>query len=640
MTDVEWVVGRLELRVADRLCSLLAVDDPALRAAAALAVAAPRGGHVCLDLAQVTTSVVGPDGEIVLADPPEGRAWAAALGASPLARAGDDAARTTPVVVHGTRAYLDRYWTYENLLHDLLVDRSADVPGPADPARVRGVLDAVAAHDPPRPGDPVADRQRLAVANALLRPLSVLSGGPGTGKTHTIVSLLAGHVLLAEARGQRAPRIRIAAPTGKAAARMGEAVHAALGERGFPPSVRAALGELRGETLHRLLGHLGHTPSRFRHDATDPLDADVVVVDEASMVPLSLMAKLVAAVRPSCTLVLVGDRDQLTSVEAGAVLGDVCGPRSAGSTLRVSDGWAAILSDVTGEAVETDRTAMATPGVWDGIVQLERFRRFGRDTGIGAVARAVQRVDDDADEVVDLLAGRTVEVGAAVDRYPDVTLVAPAGNGLPQVVAEAVLDDLAPYLDAVADGDAAAALRAVDLVRVLCATRTGPQGVAEVVADIEARLAGRGRLRPVAGAPYPGRPVLVTRNDYDLGVMNGDVGVTLEVAGRLVVAFPDARGEVDAVRLVPALRVQDCETVWAMTIHKSQGSQFDHTVVVLPVQDTRVLSRELLYTAVTRARDRVTVVATEQRVAEAVLHPVRRATGLADRLWPAPDAPA
>ena len=653
-------VDDLDLLVARRLCDLAGVADaPALVAAAALAVAAPRGGHVCVDLDDVTAPVVGRQrggagrnapaaangdpaddaagsDDIVLDVLPDVEVWRTALLATPLARPGDDD-RTTPLVVDGSRVYLDRYWAYEERLRAAVLARSADVGPPADPAVVTAVLDRVAPHDAPGPNDPPCDRQRLAVASALLRPLTVLSGGPGTGKTHTLVSALAGHVLLAAERDLPTPRIAIAAPTGKAAARMEQAVREALAGRDLPDEVTAALSGLRGATLHRLLGYRPDAPTRFRHTVDDPLPHDVVVVDEASMVPLSLMAKFVAAVAPDATLLLVGDRDQLTSVEAGAVLGDLCGPAPTGSSLRLSDGWARVLADVTGEPVDVDRAVVPGPGVWDGIVQLERFRRFGAASGIGAVARAIRATTSDAGRVVDLLTGAAVEPGADVDAYADATLVAPAtvvgAVGLPASVRADVVAASRPYLDAALAGDAPTALDRLDDVRVLCATRSGPLGVDQVGRAVERWLSTADpRLRAGAGEWYAGRPVMVTRNDHDLGLMNGDVGVTIAVDGRHVVAFPTSDGD---VRTVAAVRMPPHETVWAMTIHKSQGSQFRHAVVVLPHVDTRVVSRELVYTGVTRASERVTVVADEQRLREAVLRPVRRATGLADRLWPA-----
>lgn len=636
-----WTVDELDLRVAERLCRLAGADDPAMVTLAALAASAPRGGHVCIDLADVTGEVVlqrdaatgageRPDPESLpeLGDVPDLLARATS---SSLARRGDQPDRIAPLVVDGSRVYLDRYWGYEDRLHRELVQRSASAEAPegGDLDVVREVLDEVA---PARKGSRV-DRQQLAVANALLRRLSVLSGGPGTGKTHTVVSLLVAHVLLAEARGQQRPRMAIAAPTGKAAARLEEAIRQAAAERELPADAIEVVEALQGHTLHRLLGWRHRSPTRFRHDADTPLPHDVVVVDEASMVPLSLMTKLVEAVRPESTLVLVGDRNQLTSVEAGAVLGDVCGPRGAGPTLQLSDEWTDVLAEVTGAPVGAERAPMDAPGVWDGIVQLERFFRFGEDSGIGAVARAIQRVGDDAGEVVALLTGRAVEDRAAVDAYGDVELLAPGdGPVLPASLRDVVADAFAPYVAAVAEGDAEAALDALDALRVLCAVRHGPLGVRAVGELVEAWVAASsdGVLRP-GEEWYVGRPVLVTRNDHDLGVMNGDVGVAFDDDGRMVVAFRQADG---TVRRVPAIRVADCETVWAMTIHKSQGSQFDHAVVVLPDRESPVVTRELLYTGVTRARDRATVVAREAVLRRAVTNPVRRATGLWDRLWP------
>lgn len=633
-----WVVDQLDVRVAERLCRLAAADDPAMVTLAALAASAPRGGHVCIDLTTVDGEVVeqrpSPTGGFERPEPTP----LAPLGdvadlleratGSPLARRGDQPDRTTPLVVDGDRVYLDRYWSYEDRLHRQLVERSAPAGAPPDLDLVREALDRAA----PRPTDAgVVDRQRLAVANALLRRLSVLSGGPGTGKTHTVVSLLVAHVLLADARGEDLPRIAVAAPTGKAAARLQEAIADAVAGRGLPAGAAEVVGGLRGRTVHRLLGTQRWAPTRFRHDADNPLPHDLVVVDEASMVPLSLMTKLVEAVHPDATLVLVGDRNQLTSVEAGAVLGDVCGPQGQGPSLRLSDAWAEVLTEVTGDPVAEQRERMAGPGVWDGIVELERFHRFGEDSGIGAVARAIQRVDDDADEVLALLTGDAVEDGAAVDAHTDVELLDPdPGPALPRALRPAVTGALTPYLDAALAGDARAALERIDAVRVLCAVREGPLGVRTVGEEVERWMAEAHTGLDLGEEWYVGRPVLVTRNDHDLGVMNGDVGVTLDRDGRTVVAFllPD-----DTVREVPSIRVADCETVWAMTIHKAQGSQFAHAITVLPDRDTEVVTRELVYTGITRAAQRATVVASRERLRAAVQRPVRRATGLRQRLW-------
>jgi exodeoxyribonuclease V alpha subunit len=629
-----WEVGALDLRVAQRLTTLAAESSPELVAAVALAVAAPRGGHVCVDLALVDGPVVGPGDVCLLPSTDDAvaraAAWVTTLIGSQLARPSWDAERVAPLVVDGTRLYLDRYWRYEDRLLHALVVRSAPAGAPADLDALRRVLDVAAPHDA---DGPAVDRQRLAVANALLRPLSVLSGGPGTGKTHTVVSLLVAQVLLAEARGMPTPRLAIAAPTGKAAARMEQAISQAVRARGLQHVVVDVIGELRGQTVHRLLGTQRWAPTRFRHNARNPLPYDVVVVDEASMVPLSMMAKLVDAVPDDATLVLVGDRNQLTSVEAGAVLGDVCGPRPApgASSMRLSAGWAATLAELTGAPLSDEADVMPEPGVWDGIVQLERFRRFGVDSGIGAVARAIQRVEHDAAEVLELCTGMRVEPGAPVDVYTDVRVLAPdAKHTLPQSLRPAITGALAGYLDAVFEGDAAAALTRIDAVRVLCAVRDGTLGVHTVGQTVERWVAAADPRLRITDEWYVGRPVLVTRNDYDLGLMNGDVGVTLDRAGTRVVAFQLADGTINEI---PAIRVADCETVWAMTIHKSQGSQFTHAIVVLPARENDIVTRELVYTGVTRAAEMATIVAAPDRLAAAVARPVRRATGLRERLW-------
>jgi len=342
--------------------------------------------------------------------------------------------------------------------------------------------------------------------------------------------------------------------------------------------------------VHRLLG-VRPGGVRFRHDASDPLTADVVVVDEVSMVSLPLMARLLDAVRPDARVVLVGDPHQLASVEAGAVLGDLVGTGGRPTPVAVRGN----------------------------IVVLDRVHRFGEGSAIASLAAAIN--GGDADAVVDLLRhGRAGTDGAVRWITPD-DADARAGTMADLVAHAATLVDLAR------DGDAAGALDAVGRLKVLCATRRGPDGAEAWNRSVEADLRRRGRMRTRWSA---GRPVMVTANDYLNGVFNGDVGVVVRPPGarRAQVAF----GEPAAPRLLDPALLDRVETQWAMTIHKSQGSEFDHVVVTLPPPPSPVLTRELLYTAVTRARQGVTVVASEDAVRAAVARPVTRSSGLADRL--------
>jgi exodeoxyribonuclease V alpha subunit len=392
--------------------------------------------------------------------------------------------------------------------------------------------------------------------------------------------------------------VALAAPTGKAAARLSEAVHAEAATLDLSPGVRAAILATPASTLHRLLGFQPGTRSRFRHDAANQLGHSVVIVDESSMVSLSMMASLLVAVRATARLVLVGDPRQLASVEAGAVLGDIVG-----------------------------RSAPPGPPptvVGAGVVVLRRVHRYG--AGIAAVAEAI-----DAGDPAALL-------GTLRSARADVTWI-DAGPGLdPSRAAEladvrrTVVQAAVAVVAAAREGDGAAALAHLRAVQVLCAHRRGPAGASRWRIDIERWL--RAAIPGYGGGPwFAGRPLLVTENDYGLGVFNGDTGVVVDEGdGRLRAVF-DRRGEVLSVR---PTRLASVDSLYAMTIHKAQGSQFDAVVVVLPDTRSRALTRELLYTAVTRARTSLTLVASEAALTTAVTRPIARASGLGDALEGSP----
>jgi exodeoxyribonuclease V alpha subunit len=619
-----------DVHVARAVARLTGDGDPRVLLAAALAVRAPRYGHVCLDLERVHAEGLAAEGEpVVEVALPEVGEWRAALAASPAV-----GLEERPLVLDGHRLYLDRYWRYEQRLVEGVGALVARRPDDRDPARVAAALDRLFP-DAMTAGAPSGDDpQRRAAEVACRRALTVVTGGPGTGKTTTVVRLLA--ALLLSAPDGPPPRMVLAAPTGKAAARLQEALAEALegGHLAVDDEVRAALGEVTASTLHRLLGFRPDNTTRFRRHAGNPLPYDVVVVDEASMASLPLMAKLLDAIADGTRLVLVGDRDQLASVEAGAVLGDVCGPRER-----------------TGRAERA-----GTDDIAGCVVELTRFHRFGPDSGIGAVARAIQRVDDDAEEVLEILRGTRVEVGTAdgtasgspdttgagPDRtveasggYRDVRLVAPQpGAPLPEGVLDEVVSGYRRAVEAALAGDPPQdVLSAFEELRVLCALRRGPEGAEALNLRLETALAERvPGYRAEEHFPV-GRPLMVTRNDYGVRLFNGDVGVVVgdpEDPDRRLVAFPTVEGP---PRLMAASRLPGAEAVWAMSVHKSQGSQYGRVVVVLPTVDTPAATRELVYTAVTRARTHVTVVAGEPLLATALGRRVQRASGLAERLW-------
>jgi exodeoxyribonuclease V alpha subunit len=512
------------------------------------------------------------------------------------------------------------------------------------------------------------DWQKIACAVALRGRLSVITGGPGTGKTYTAARLLA--LLFAVAPDHTRLRVALAAPTGKAAARLKQSIDSAL--QGLQQRLGAELdiAELArrvgaAHTLHSLLGARPDT-RRLRHDAAHPLEVDVLIVDEASMVHLEMMAALLDALPPGARVVLLGDKDQLASVEAGAVLGDLCRDAQAGryrtETLRQ-------VERLTGQQLPDEFADEAGPALAQHTVMLRKSQRFGGL--IGQLAEAVNQGDARRATVV---LGSESSSGAAsmhgVDRdgvgdgeavgTADPTHAAGISHPAvhPQPVAWLAHATPAEVLDLAAHGRAGAeggyrrylgllrqrpadpaaqdgwvrtVMTAFDSFRVLCALREGEWGVSGLNRAIELRLAAEQWLTP-RGEWYAGRPVIVTRNDASLGVFNGDVGLTLPAApgsAALRAWFVDG----EAVRSVSVSRLADVQTAFAMTVHKSQGSEFDHTVLVLPPHGGPVLSRELVYTGITRARSALTLVTGRpEALAQAVGRSTRRSSGLRARL--------
>ncbi|HEU5037958.1 MAG TPA: exodeoxyribonuclease V subunit alpha [Nocardioides sp.] len=547
-----------DIHVATRVGALGGEDDERVLLAVALAVRAVRRGSVCLDLASVRDTAP---------DLPWPERWP--LEQSPLVAAG---------VLRWELGllYLDRYHRLEAQVHDDLAARLALAPPPVDEDRLAASLAHV------RAGHFSAE-QEAAVVAAVHRRTTILTGGPGTGKTTTVARLLA---LLADQAGGHLS-IALAAPTGKAATRLQEAVTSELDAVARTwPEVASLVGRPAGLTLHRLLGWRPDNATRFRHDRANRLKYDVVVVDESSMVELTMMGRLLEALRPESRLVLVGDPRQLTSVGAGAVLSDLV----AGYDGRPDSPVAALT---------------------------ENFRS---EEDIKALAAALR--DGDADEVLTVL--RTPSDQVAFVEIDDEEAIEQALR--PDSLAAALA-----VRQAAVDEDPARALAELDRYRLLCAHREGPYGVRRWNHLVERWLAEDPDIDlhgPWGGQWYVGRPLLVTSNDYALDVYNGETGVVVRQGGRprAFVAGSErlkefAPGRLDAV-----------ETMHAMTIHKSQGSQADRVTVLLPDEGSRLLTRELFYTAVTRARHHVRVVGTEAAVRAAVETRAQRATGLRLRL--------
>ncbi|MDP5291128.1 exodeoxyribonuclease V subunit alpha [Oceanimonas sp. CHS3-5] len=640
------------LRPLDRaLAGFFAEQQPDADArvllAAALASHQLGHGHVCLDLA---ATLAEPD--FALSLPPEGEegladawlpsqqltaltlaGWAQALAHSELVAANGEPER--PLVLHGERVYLRRYWSYEQGVARALAARiSDDRPVPGD---LSDWLERLFPEPLVLDGERQTDWQKLACALAASSGFTLITGGPGTGKTTTVVRLLA----LLQGTAEQPLRIRLAAPTGKAAARLTESIGAQVASLPVDDSVRAQI-PAEVSTLHRLLGSLPGS-RHFRHHAGNPLPLDVLVVDEASMIDLEMMHSLLSALPAHARLLLLGDKDQLASVEAGALLGDLCRHAEQGLYQPERLAW---LEQVSGERLVHPSLVAGEPGrhgLAQRILMLRYSRRFAGGSGIGRLAEAVNRQQPGLAR--EQLGGRAEVAAVRLKGEQDAALNRLLHGGRGEAVGYGhylvQLRDARPAAGTAFDDPAwsdwaKGILTAFDEFRLLCAVRRGPWGVEGLNIRIAGLLHRRGLLEAQEGW-YEGRPVLVTRNDYSLGLMNGDIGIALrlpEEDGRLVlrVAFPrnDGSGE---LRFVLPSRLGEVETVFAMTVHKSQGSEFAHTAMILPEALNPVLTKELLYTGITRARHWFTLLEPRKGVFEqAIARRVERRSGLLESL--------
>ncbi len=593
-------------------------EDSLLVVSAALLSERNQLGDVCVELARYAEQILfnaTDEHEAVYA--PDVAQWQGRLLASSCV--GEPGAKT-PMIIEDGRLYLQRFWLYECAVQAAITARLINI----DSLQIAPLREGLERLFPANKYDnQTPDWQKLACALALSRRFAVISGGPGTGKTTTVVKVLA---LLFEQNP--ALRIRLAAPTGKAAARMVESIRGARKRLQLAPEIAGLLPD-EASTLHRLLAYQDGNGFRgFRHNRDNPLLVDCLVIDEASMIDLPLMWSLLEACPDDMRIILLGDRDQLASVEAGNVLGDITGH---GQALHYSQGLAALLQELTGIDAQALPIADGVPAIADSLALLRTSHRFAADSGIGELASAVN--NGEAEIALRLLQSASVDVNELA--FNDIVWLQPPTDSYTGLSAQVLQWALAQYRLYFSCQEVGQALQVFARARLLCAAHEGPLGERELNRQVAERLRMAGLL--VGGDDAHGTPVMVTVNDYEMGLFNGDIGLLWKSpTGVLEACFPDLDGE---VRHIPAASLPEHVSAWAMTVHKSQGSEFDEVLLILPNEaKSPLLLRELVYTGITRARARLLLHSTRHSLAKACKTPVQRSSGLAARLgWATAD---
>ncbi len=564
-------------------------------------------GHSCFSLGELAgqTFPASPAENVSPLKLPTLASWEKILRATPVV--GDPGASTSLILDAAGRLYLQRYWKYERTVAEEILKRRQQPPFALDAKAVVTSLEKLFSASTNK-----NNWQKVAAFAALRQRFSVIIGGPGTGKTWTVARLLA---LLLEQPGGESLRVKLAAPTGKAAARLQEALASSIASLACSEAVKTRLlAKDLTTTIHRLLGTIPRS-AKFRHDAKNPLPVDVLVVDEASMVSLPLMAKLLPALKPDARLVLVGDQNQLPPVDAGNVLADLC---RAAAINGFREPFCNDYDQCGGEAL-VEKNFLASEGLADTVIQLQTNYRSGEMSALNEINVTVN--SGNADAAMKLLQ----QTNAAALAWQPL----PSAELLKTALSEAVVSH---YGDVLKSASPAAALAALGKFRILCAVREGPFGTEAINILVEEILAEAGFIAPdkIKSGSYAGKPLMVTANHYALKLFNGDTGVIWRDGEfSSLVYFPDEAGGIHAIARE---RLAEHEPVYALTIHKSQGSEFDHVLLVLPEKISQVLTRQLFYTGLTRARKSVHILAPENILRAAIATQLQRSSGLTDAL--------
>ncbi|WED26048.1 exodeoxyribonuclease V subunit alpha [Vibrio sp. DW001] len=589
-------------------------------------------GHICIMINELNfiemLGLYGHASESLLSNL-DGVDWQVVL--TEASCVGDDINnQNQPLIFDGQRLYLQRYWYYEQFIATKLNTLAEPISFSDQESDTLSKKLIELFPEAKRQFDEI-NWQKVAVAVALSRRLSVISGGPGTGKTTTVVKLLSA-LIEHGIQKDNIPKIKLVAPTGKAAARLTESISGAVKTLAINSEIKLLIPS-NASTIHRLLGAIPNR-AEFRHNKSNPLHLDLLVVDEASMVDLPLMAKLLEALPEHARLVLLGDKDQLASVEAGAVLGDICSFLDDG----YSEVQTKLLSRLTGieeRALSPHKQRTESVGLSDSLCMLRKSYRFDESSGIGVLAKAINAAD-------------VPKVRAVLQHgYQDIKYDPLTTESYQEMIAFLVAE-YTDYLNCVqnaagieSDLIESHALEALSLFsncRLLCAIREGDFGLSGLNQHIEKALNNARIIQSRNDLWYVGRPVMITRNDHALGLFNGDIGITMLVSEKdesgelhryLKVFFELPDGSVKAV--LPS-RIPEHDTAYAMTIHKSQGSEFPTTVMVLPRTYSPILTKELIYTGVTRAKNRLFIVADNAVLLKGIRRKTQRLSGLQQRL--------
>ncbi|MBL4632394.1 MAG: exodeoxyribonuclease V subunit alpha [Kofleriaceae bacterium] len=605
----EGALSALDFHFAVSMGRIANEVNPDVLLAAALLSRQLGRGHVCLELDTLGPVALGLHGDTLTL--PDSGAWIAAIRTSPLVSSGEDIA---PLVIDSdNRLYLYRFWQHEQRVADYIKRAARSSGVVVDDETLLSGLNRFFPVDTSGASEG-ADFQRIAAVVAAQKKLCVISGGPGTGKTFTVVKILALLIEQALHAELPAPTITLVAPTGKAAARLVESIRASKAGLECSDVVRSAIPET-ASTLHRCLGSIGGSSTKFRHNQHHRLATDIMLVDEASMVDLGMMRRLVDALPEDARLILIGDMDQLASVDAGAILGDIC---NSGGKRGFSPSFQTRISKFAGSSSEgrPDEGVLAEADIGDCVVRLQKSYRFGSGSGIAVLATAINSGDSQA-------------ALAAIEKYPELSLVpsAPVGK-LSTELRNSVIEGYGEYLQ---PATASEHLKRFDGYRVLCVRRTGSYGVGALNEMIEAALRQRGLLESQGPDDnYEGRPVMITANNYQLGLFNGDIGLVLRKDGRLRAHFLGVDG---SLRTFSPGRLGRHDSVFAMSVHKSQGSEFRKVAIVLPETMNPIMTREVIYTAVTRAKESVEIHGSPEILARTIAERRVRSSGLRAALW-------